>query len=1327
MKRYKLFTVIVLSLLVSFGSLSADLATPTVGTTQVFKVFGQGFFSGYYPITATMQAENDNAYFFIEDASINDIEVNPDNPNDILLATESGVLHTLDGGVTWTHVNGEYELDAGEWDTGDMLPEDFRSGGADSEPQHRVRTTSIFYLQDDDWMAGCGLGHKTFGDTKVFGGYRTKNSGEKWSFVSRGAPANNFEGPSGYMVDARPTMYEMVDEPSDDDYFFAATESGVLMFSKSKWVTWPGAGLPQVTSEWEFMPVYDIAYDATDSMMIAATELGLYNGFVDFDEDQVSWKPVGTFGVDVLSVSTYIDSATVEYEIVTSDTAVMTFTSEVSVDDLEDGTFAVLVDGVEYTVNEVIVDASSVSLITTTITAADSLEITPISPRVYLDGTDVLTPNQWVTIVDDSNQLHWSGKARFSKGMWYVDLTEDNQYYADFNLIDPDDIEYETFLPTLANLSAIAAGDMAYSTLVETGGNIYIGSASGIYMYDGSTISMIEATEGLTINDMMANDDYIFAATNMGLYRQVGSDWIAVPPLLNDGFDGEDHEYTIDVKAVFAQNDTIYFGGDLGGLYKSTDNGDNWTTLNIGLTNRQVTLAQVDSLSNQLSPDVFSTMTTNFGSFPDIDGLDKVFVLAVDLGDLYYSSQGETGTSTPGDFLSADQAAFGDETADPNSNYRDLIYLDTNPGDISNLTAAKWAVHQLTRLILYNADTDEEEWAVAGLSGLSSFLAGKIDVSSTTYTVASKNSVTIWGDIVPLQSDYNHVFVFMEYIYEHYLTTPALLKAMVDSEENGIDGLMAAINQVDPDITFDEVLKNFILAARFDDQLDQNGAPFGGGLYDFQSLDVEMGGAAKDWGFTTGAVGDSPFVFNTVENSAVFYWSNGLIDGSYWAPGMGDQLVFNMDDASSTEVVIVLTGDMDATVTNQYLASDIQTISLDDRNYGIFDDFDDFDTPDAAGTYHRIGMLLITSSVGRVTGGAAVIHDLTTPPDYLELGVGQSASFKNNIDVYGFSDYRIYDDGAMKPFYNTDDVPQTAELEGPIVMITAAAGDTLYNTTLSHFHIDDDLGIFGYKSSFELPEGDGSYSIELSGENLWGGQVSSGTKAVEAAKVVPGIAKDLATVDGSIALHVPGSALSEATFTTLIANKVMAGSSRHMSHDVDAVSGVAHIGPYGTKLETSAQLKMKYDDLTLAAGEAINIFRRDKNGWTAIPSSMNEEDKTLQAAITEFGYYQIRKGVGERLVDTPTSFALHANYPNPFNPTTTIHYDVADASTVKLLVYNLRGQQVRTLVNQVQSPGFYSAEWNGRNGAGQEVASGIYFLRLETVDGQFNQKMIYMK
>ena len=99
----------------------------------------------------------------------------------------------------------------------------------------------------------------------------------------------------------------------------------------------------------------------------------------------------------------------------------------------------------------------------------------------------------------------------------------------------------------------------------------------------------------------------------------------------------------------------------------------------------------------------------------------------------------------------------------------------------------------------------------------------------------------------------------------------------------------------------------------------------------------------------------------------------------------------------------------------------------------------------------------------------------------------------------------------------------------------------------------------------------------------------------------------------------------------------------------------------------------------------------------------------------------------------PKSYALHQNYPNPFNPTTEIKFDLPEASSVRLSVFNILGQEVATLVNGAMDAGYQSLEWNSANHEGVALPSGIYIYRLQatsmTSGKEFHEvmKMVLMK
>ena len=79
---------------------------------------------------------------------------------------------------------------------------------------------------------------------------------------------------------------------------------------------------------------------------------------------------------------------------------------------------------------------------------------------------------------------------------------------------------------------------------------------------------------------------------------------------------------------------------------------------------------------------------------------------------------------------------------------------------------------------------------------------------------------------------------------------------------------------------------------------------------------------------------------------------------------------------------------------------------------------------------------------------------------------------------------------------------------------------------------------------------------------------------------------------------------------------------------------------------------------------------------------------------------------------TPKKTSLTKNYPNPFNPSTTIDYQISDAGMVSIIIYDLKGAEVRTLVNEVQEADYHNVVWYGLNENGQSVASGRYILKM---------------
>ena len=101
--------------------------------------------------------------------------------------------------------------------------------------------------------------------------------------------------------------------------------------------------------------------------------------------------------------------------------------------------------------------------------------------------------------------------------------------------------------------------------------------------------------------------------------------------------------------------------------------------------------------------------------------------------------------------------------------------------------------------------------------------------------------------------------------------------------------------------------------------------------------------------------------------------------------------------------------------------------------------------------------------------------------------------------------------------------------------------------------------------------------------------------------------------------------------------------------------------------------------------------------------------------------------VNSESIQAPNSYELSQNYPNPFNSLTTINYQLPGNTHVIINIYNARGEQVKTLVDEYKTAGYYTVQWNGRDDFGNQVASGIYLYRIHAGDQIYTKKMVFVE
>ncbi len=160
--------------------------------------------------------------------------------------------------------------------------------------------------------------------------------------------------------------------------------------------------------------------------------------------------------------------------------------------------------------------------------------------------------------------------------------------------------------------------------------------------------------------------------------------------------------------------------------------------------------------------------------------------------------------------------------------------------------------------------------------------------------------------------------------------------------------------------------------------------------------------------------------------------------------------------------------------------------------------------------------------------------------------------------------------------------------------------------------------------------------------------------------------------------------------------------------------GASFLGSGAVNIDANGQATFSITmDSTASIGQFVTATATDSAGNTSEFSACFEI--TTAVSVEE----------PENLV--PTEFALFANFPNPFNPETTIRYGVPKTAHVRLIIFNLRGQVVRTLVDEQQTAGFHGVKWDGLSDSGEKLASGVYVYRLKAEQFVQTRQMLMLK
>ena len=149
------------------------------------------------------------------------------------------------------------------------------------------------------------------------------------------------------------------------------------------------------------------------------------------------------------------------------------------------------------------------------------------------------------------------------------------------------------------------------------------------------------------------------------------------------------------------------------------------------------------------------------------------------------------------------------------------------------------------------------------------------------------------------------------------------------------------------------------------------------------------------------------------------------------------------------------------------------------------------------------------------------------------------------------------------------------------------------------------------------------------------------------------------------------------------------------------------------KIATVDKSLTQYNDITNVESNTVYYYK-----MSAVDNSGNESGYSNQATVTTLGILN-----DNRL----TKFALYQNVPNPFNPITVIEFSIPNDTDVNIIIYDLMGNEVKTLINELKPVGQYQVNWDGNDNSGQSVSGGIYFYQIQAGDYNQTKKMVLLK
>ncbi len=318
--------------------------------------------------------------------------------------------------------------------------------------------------------------------------------------------------------------------------------------------------------------------------------------------------------------------------------------------------------------------------------------------------------------------------------------------------------------------------------------------------------------------------------------------------------------------------------------------------------------------------------------------------------------------------------------------------------------------------------------------------------------------------------------------------------------------------------------------------------------------------------------------------------------------------------------------------------------------------------------------------------------------------------------------------------------PKAAVSSSPIDFGPVEAGQSV--TRVLNIKSTGDVTLYAFK--FALSGGPFSMSVADT-LRIAAGDSAGLSLTFSPLAAVPASTRLSFSVDDSLASAFNISLSGTGTGSTVVKSCDFTGDGRSGLIDAVAFMLLARTNPDDPRLDWNgdgvyslADVMALIQDIRNETCPAVSLAAaRGKDDQTFLAGLSRDDIEYLRRALQSVSLSQSEREAFDALLDKagapsqlPRTFALAQNSPNPFNPRTAITFSVpesAGAAPVSLVVFDIRGQIVRTLVDSAREPGSHTVYWEGDDDSGRKVPSGIYLYRLRAGDQAFTRKMVLLK